>query len=362
MASASKTILQSLRRNSRPHVLRFMCPKVELCTSLGLKLNFLDRLQTFPEGHVRHRSLCDWITIFLQTNSRSISLEKKSSLTVELLDSIGFDPLSTGVETIMARSSKGNAQNHIEPCEWAQIFIQDEFKYNPEVSSQNGKFQCHYDTNSRSSFAVITDGESENDPDPCRFKIRNFVTTESSASRDIHSELAGFLSQKDGATVLYHGTDRRSAVNIFFRGIYLRAGRQNRDFSCGSGFYLTEDLNEAVNWALSTTKNPAILVFRVNQKDLGGAKRLDLKNDEDRWREIVTSFRSGRRTAKTRQSVSAYDMIEGPQATMKYDSPSRELLWKRKSSSYQMCLISEDLAETFKKSLHSIFFLETVCG
>ena len=117
-----------------------------------------------------------------------------------------------------------------------------------------------------------------------------------------------------------------------------------------------------MNWALSTTKEPAILVFQVNQKDLGGAKRLDLKNDEDRWREIVTSFRSGRRTAKTRQSVSAYDMIEGPQATMKYDSASRELLWKRKSSSYQMCLISEDLAETFKKSLHSIFFLETVCG
>ena len=330
---------------------------VELCILLGLKLTFRDRLQNSPEDHVRHRSLCDWLTIFLQTNSRSISLEKKSSLTVELLDSIGFDPLSTGVETIMARSSKGYAQNHIEVCEWAQIFIQDEFKYNLEVSSQNGKFQSHYDTNSRSSFAMITDGESENDPDPCRFKIRNFVTTESSASRDIHSELDGFLSQKDGATVLYHGTARRSAVSIFFHGIYLRAGRQNRDFSCGSGFNLTKDVNEAVNWALSTTQKPAILVFLVNQKDLDGAKRLDLNNDEDRWREIVTSFRSGRRTAKTRKSASAYDLIEGPQATMRYDAASRELLWKRKPSSYQMCLNSDDFAEMFKKRLHSIFFL-----
>ena len=68
------------------------------------------------------------------------------------------------------------------------------------------------------------------------------------------------------------------------------------------------------------------------------------------------------RTAKTRKSASAYDLIQEPQATMKYDAASRELLWKRKPSSYQMCLISEDLAETFNESLHSIFFSETICG
>ena len=61
-----------------------------------------------------------------------------------------------------------------------------------------------------------------------------------------------------------------------------------------------------MNWALSTTKKPAVLVFQVNRNDLNSAKRLDLNNDEDRWREIVTSFRLGRRTAKTRKSVSAY--------------------------------------------------------
>ena len=127
---------------------------------------------------------------------------------------------------------------------------------------------------------MITDTEeSKNDPDPCHVKIRNLVTTESSALNDIHSKLAGFLSQKDGATVLYHGTDRPRARNIFTQGIYLRARRQNRDFSCGSGFYLTRDLNAAVNWALSTTKKPAVLVFQVNWNDLDGNKRLDLNND-----------------------------------------------------------------------------------
>ena len=115
-----------------------------------------------------------------------------------------------------------------------------------------------------------------------------------------------------------------------------------------------------MNWAASTTTKPAILVFQVSHvENLDSAKRLDLNNDEAiEWYEIVTFFRSGRRTATTWKSVSAYDLIEGPQATMRYDEASRELLWKPKSLSYQMCLISDDFAETFEKTLHSIFFLE----
>ena len=342
---------------------RFKRRMVRVCDLLGLKLDFLDRLETFSTHHFHHRSLCEWITIFLQNNSRAISLAKKTCLTLELLDSIGFNPLSTAVGTIMTRSSKGHMQYHIEPSEWAEIYIQDEFNCNPGLSGRVLKFPLRSDlTNSWFQHPSNTDNEEgENDPNvnPGRVNIMNFVTTESNALKDLRSKLDGFLSQSDGATVLYHGTDHCSAHNILSRGINLTAGRLKRDFSCGTGFYLTKNLDEAMNWALSTTKKPAILVFQVNRKDLDSAKRLDLNNDEGRWREIVTSFRSGRRTANTRKSVSAYDLIEGPQATMSYDEASGELLWKRKSSSYQMCLISDDLAETFKKSLHSIFFLET---
>ncbi|XP_074609402.1 uncharacterized protein LOC141863652 [Acropora palmata] len=333
-----------------------------LCDLLGLKVEFLDRLQTFPAHHLHHRSLCEWITIILQNNSRSLSFEKKSSLTSELLVSIGFDPLSAAVETIMARSCKGNTQYHIEPCEWAEIFIQDECTYNPSLSSLNPRqFPIPSDlANSWFQLPPITDSkESENDPHPYRVNIMNFVSTESQASKEIHSKLDDILPQSNGMTVLYHGTDHYSAVNILFRGIYLRAGRQNRDFSSGSGFYLTKNLDEAVNWAATTTAKPAILVFLVNRKDLDSAERLDLNNNEERWREIVTSFRAGRRRVKTSQSVSAYDLIEGPQATMRYDKATYELLWEQKPSSYQMCLISDDFAEKFKKSLHSVLFVGT---
>ena len=316
----------------------FMRPTVRLCALLGLKLDFLDRLETFPEDHFYHRSLCDWITIFLQNNSRSVNPEKKTSLTLELLDSIGFDPSSTAVKTIMARSSKGNTQCHIEACEWAEIFIQDECTYNPLISSLYlWQFPFRSDlADSCFKLPPITDDkESENDPDPCHVNIMNFVTKESQFSKDIHSKMDDFLPQSNGTTVLYHGTDHHSAVNILLEGIDLSAGRQNRDFSSRSGFYLTKNMDEAINWALSTTAKPAILVFQVKQKDLNGAKKLDLSKNEKRWCEIVTSFRSGRRTATTRESVNAYDLIEGPQATVRYDEATCELLWEQKPSSNQ---------------------------
>ena len=342
-------------------IVLFMCPTVRLCALLGLKLDFLDCLETFPEDHFHHRSLCDWITIFLQNNSMSVNSEKKTCLTLELLDSIGFDPLSTTVKTIMARSSKGNTQCHIEACEWAEIFIEDECTYNPLISSLYiRQFPFRSDlTDSWFQLPPITDDkESKNDPDPCHVNIMNFLTKESQYSKDIHSKLDDFLPQSNGTTVLYHGTDHHSAVNILLEGIDLSAGRQNRDFSSRSGFYLTKNMDEAVNWALSTTAKPAILVFQVSQEDLDGSKRLDLNNNEDRWCEIVTSFRSGRRTAKTRDIVSAYDLIEGPQATMRYDEATCELLWEQKPSSNQVCLISDDFAEEFQETLHSILFLD----
>ena len=339
----------------------FMRATVRLCAFLGLKLDFLDRFKTFPKDHFHHRSLCDWITIFLQNNSESASLEKKTFVTSELLDSIGFDPLSTSVKTIMARSSKGNTKCHIAAFEWAVIFIQDEFKYNPFLSSpsfQQFPFQSDL-TDSWFQLPPITDDkESKNDPDPCHVKILNFATKESQSSKDIHSKLFDVLRQTIGTPVLYHGTDHHSAVNILLEGIDLSAGRQNRDFSSRSGFYLTKNMDEAINWALSTTAKPAILVFQVNQENLNGTKKLDLSDNEQRWREIVTSFRSGRGTATTRESLSAYDLIEGPQAAMRYDEATCEVLWEQKPSSNQVCLISEDFAEEFQKTLHSILFVD----
>ena len=340
-------------------VVRFGCPTARLCALLGLKLDFLDRLETIPPEHCHHRTLRDWIEIFLQNNTEFVVSAKKTSLTKELLGSIGFDPLSTAVETIMARSSEGSAQHHIEASEWAEIFIKDEFKYNPLISSPFVKFPFQGNlTNSWFQLPSLTSEESENTEDICHVLFMNLVTKAPDACRDTQSILSDFVSQNEENIVLFHGTDYASAVDILSRGIDLCASRKKRDFSCGSGFYLTKSLEDALNWAHSTTAKPAILVFQVDRQYLDDARKLNLSNDEERWREIVSSFRSAKRTAKTRKQLSSFDLIEGPMATVRRSETSDDLVLEPKPSSHQMCLISDDFAEEFQKTLYSIVFLD----
>ena len=261
-----------------------------LCSAFGLRPDFLDRLKEMPPEDCDHLKICDWIIIFLHNNYESVSPANRSSPSKELLASIGFDPLSSSVETMMARA--GSTQHHIDACEMAEIFIRDQFKYNILLSPEDSRFPLKDDyTNIWFQLPEQTSDE-ENDKVPVsHINIQNLVTVPSLASSSIRSILVGLVTKEDQNTVLFHGTDHQSACDIFFRGIDLCQGRQKRDFSCGSGFYLTDSSEEALNWAKNTTAKPALLVFQVNrQEHLDNAKKLNLFENDQKWREIVSSF------------------------------------------------------------------------
>ena len=332
----------------------------QLCALLGLKLDFLDRLHEIPPEFRDRYTLTNWITTLLKAKSESACSTTKSSLTRELLDEIGFDPHSKAVETIMTRAFAGNSQHHVKPCEWAEIFIRNELKYNPiwTALSVNFPFRSNI-TNLWFHFPNMTNEDRKSQESPRHVNIMNRVTTESRAYRDSHT-LLDSQSQGKESVLLFHGTDHLSAADILVRGIDLCSGRQKRDFSCGSGFYLTRSLDVALDWAKSTTAKPAILAYQVDSRILDTPRRLNLFENEDRWREIVFSFRSGQRTAKTRKSlITSYDFIEGPIATLTTaKETSGELAFEPRTSSYQMCLISDEFAEVFQQTLYSVVFLD----
>ena len=87
-----------------------------------------------------------------------------------------------------------------------------------------------------------------------------------------------FCQEKSNCFIMVQTT---SATDILLRGIDLCAGQQKRDFSCGSGFYLSNSLDSALNWAKSTTAKPAILVFKVKGDILNDQKPLNLINNEE---------------------------------------------------------------------------------
>ena len=273
-------------------VLRFLSNWDRINALLGLRVDFLDRLEDVTLEDRDHLTLCDWIVTFLRKNFESVGLTDKSCPSKELLASIGFDPLSSAVETIMARAR--NLQHHIDVCELAEIHIKDEFKYNLLLSPVAFRFPLQSNlTNSWFQLPRNIDVEEEVANQVWQVNILNLVTEESLVSGTTRSKLSDLIPLKDGKNVImFHGTDHQSACEILFRGIDLCQGRQKRDFSCGSGFYLTDNSEEALNWAKNTTAKPALLVFKVNRQEyLDHAEKLNLFENEQRWIENASSFR-----------------------------------------------------------------------
>ena len=326
---------------------------VRVCSCLGLQIDFLDRLQDMPEKLRHHRTLCDWIVIFLRNNFTALSdLSGKNSLSKKLLHGIGFDPLSSAVDVIVKRA-RSDAQ-HIDWCDWAEIFVQDEFKYNPFLNSNDNQLV-------RSEFPFQS--AKINECFKPLFSERKMTEDSHAIARNLNEFIdvteipRGIEEQSED---LYHGTDHESAVDILNgRGIHLSAGRQKRDFSSGKGFYLTKKFDHAFKWAKRKTIKPAILVFRLKHGEFWNnekIRRLNLCFHENpqKWAKIVALFRSGKQSAETREISRNYDLIEGSVA--KVSNASGHLEYKAISYSNQMCLISRDLAKKFQKSLHSILF------
>ena len=322
---------------------------VFVCSLLGLQLDFLDRLEEMPPETRDHQTLCYWIVNFLRNNNETLTTTEKNSLSYkEQLYEIGFDPLSSAVESILERA--GSMKQHIEACEWAERRVQDEFKYNVLLYQRSKTFPFQIDG---STEWLERDGVI----------IANVVTKKSESSMRTQSMLRKLELYDEQKVVLFHGTDHKSACDIMSgRGIHLGAGRKKRDFSSGAGFYLTKNLDDALSWACSTTVKPAILVFRVELDFLNKASKLNLNEGDGltKWSEIVNFFRLDKGSGNIRSSLSGYDLIEGKSARTTRSGPRNgsDLTFEQKRSSYQMCLISKEFAEKFQQKLHSILFYD----
>ena len=153
--------------------------------------------------------------------SESLSPADKTVLSKELLQSLGFDPLSKTIKTILERSLRESKQQHIEASERTQIFIDDEFKYNPELCPGTPTFPFLFQstsTNEWVSLPTISEEEIESNIDLSQVKIMNLVTEESKACNTARNHLNALLPKSNQHIFLYHGTDHESARQNFTSG------------------------------------------------------------------------------------------------------------------------------------------------
>ena len=166
-----------------------------------------------------------------------------------------------------------------------------------------------------------------------------------------------FPETNDHYKVFFHGTSHESAKNIIDDGIDLAKGKTKKDFSDGRGFYLADRFEEVwpnATWARNRPHCTAVLVFRVRITELRGNRNgLDLGSNMDRWKEVVSKFRTGIADRRFLADLDNYDFIEGPLCGegQNFKNPTP-------SSTYQLCVHSDDCARLFDQSLHSVVFFE----
>lgn len=209
---------------------------------------------------------------------------------------------------------------------------------------------------------------SEGDEDNKVIKIMNVDQTERTSKRYMKDQPENFPMSlsNDNFEFFVHGTDHERAKNIIEKGILLSEGADGQDFSDGDGFYLGNDLEEAVKWARHKYRGgEAVLIYQVDKRELRGdnnEKGLDLRNNKPEWKRVVTEYRStgyGRRQKRPskayRDELEQHHFIEGPMASVSESNPNPR---ERGSGTYQLCVRNEPCAKLFDRSLSYVIFFE----
>ncbi|CAG5114460.1 unnamed protein product [Candidula unifasciata] len=184
-----------------------------------------------------------------------------------------------------------------------------------------------------------------------KVKMINFYRDSDSDISDIATTQA-MVHTEPNEVVYYHGTTDTHATNILERGIDLKKSRARQDFSNGNGFYVTQDIDKAVEWAKRKARGGtgAIIAFRIS-KDLEREEpHLSLEvhtaRREQLWRKVVSYFRKGVYDSEVVSLVQNQKFITGPVSdvrTTPYDFD-------------QTCIRDADYAKRFGR-LQNILFV-----
>lgn len=165
------------------------------------------------------------------------------------------------------------------------------------------------------------------------------------------------LLNNDNYEIFFHGT-RHESVQSIMDGIDLAKGQPQKDFSDGDGFYLGNTFADVwtTKWARNRPPCSAVLVFRVRKAELREDRNgLNLWGKTDQWKELVGKFRTGKANERYLRDLEEYQYIEGPLCGEGQDfnnNPTPDF------KTHQLCVRSDQCAELFDRSLHSVVFFE----
>lgn len=183
--------------------------------------------------------------------------------------------------------------------------------------------------------------------------------------RSVVDKTVDLPTSNDHFQVFYHGTNHASAENITECGIKLEGkSRRGLDFSDGNGFYVGDNFIDSLDQAsLTDGYGEAVIVYRVDARQLWEEMNgLDLRNNLEEWRRVVTEYRKSNLARRGRgespdydyrRKLAKFDFITGPWSKLR-DRRYEPI----ETNSHQLCVRSGRCAELFRQSLHSVVFFE----
>jgi len=167
----------------------------------------------------------------------------------------------------------------------------------------------------------------------------------------------------------YHGTDQESARSICRDGIALGLGRTNRSLSHGWGFYATDALEEAVDFAEKHHHaNTSIVVFKVNNRIFNNKCGVQWSQPNWEWSQAVKFFRSGQDCFMSgvcqfyAQRLLQLDYAIGPMVESLDVVPGWQVMnWTplpKTPLALQLCIKSEFMAQDFYMNAEQLTYVD----
>ena len=313
------------------------------CAFLGLN-KYVKKSFPKPEDEVRaHRTLIFWIHNFMENQY------------YERMNNDGLDSFSLKDQLRFLGFSKSRAQflelwlreknifSHRTLLFWSKLYIEIELElFRPDLYPMSLPRSNSINQWFEERVEVGLDERTIN------ISCMNILYSTSDNLLTVGDSIGKYLKSDDTHIRFFHGTNGQGAANILAKGIELKWGKGELDFSDQFGFYMGRRVDVAIDYAKNLCGNLCILVFSIEKSLLDKYKGCDLSEDNSLWKKVVYFYRkkplNGKLQRREPNEVKTVDYIEGPISRIDGDGG-------------QLCIKTQDMADNVSKCLtHALFF------
>ena len=340
-------------------------PQTVLAHIIGFRKELANEIFDFESNHESEEDQIH--RYFREMDYSYVQTEGKSTLELYFCH-LGFN--ESRAKYIARRIRSFQFQRHFSPLDFAQLFIEDLFKFDLLLSDELPKLpkDC--------SGIYFVDSFSYDEGEETRsVQCQNFSST-----KEIEDGLKSFLTSstddqgnevEEGSQFWFHGTGTVAASRITEIGISLCEGAERKDFSHKNGFYLSDGFEAALKWNQRRVKDDysAILRYKIPKQfwvDNMDGIQLSIESPEDmqKWRSIIRYNRSGKEEGRKqmKRKMESIPFILGPLSSDgEYNKKNKDdPNWPKPLADTwrQLCICNEVLAEDFTQFLDKIAFVK----